>query len=674
MISDGQRVNAAVTNAAFLSKTAATTATVAAVTISNTTQSTDKDTGALIIEGGVGVEKNLNVGGALAVTGAAAITGNLTVTGDLTINGTNTTLNTSVIESEDNNILLNKGGNDASAESGGVDVVRTSDNGAFRFDSSLTSKWKLGLASAMYEVLVAGLAQTISGIKTFTAALGLAEVSTPATPSAGYRKLYAKTDGFYGLDSSGNEIKLGEGAYESYATAGGTKTLTAASAKYLFLTGSNTIETRLPATTALVNGNTWVIQNDSSVVQEVCASTAYDIAFLRPKSRITMTCINNSIDLPASWSFYYDPSQEDYTDIATTGGTIALAFATSPRQIRFTGTNTQTVTLPLGTGFFGSLNVKGDGFLIINESTGALTVNNYTGSLLKTVAPGESYFFVVVATGTNDGFAVASGYGNWVTPTGTQTLTNKDLDGGTASNTSRITIPKAAKATLDALTRKEGTIVYASDTNTPYFDDGTTLIAPLINPMTTGGDIIYGGASGVPTRLANGTAGQVLQSNGTTVAPSWQTSKTLIQNLNFTTGAVATGTTQIPADDTIPQITEGDEYMTLAITPTSATSILEVTVVHHASSNVGGQFMTVALFQDAVANALAVGNSFMPTGTTLANTTFTFRMTSGTTSTITFRVRSGTSGATTVTFNGSSGGRYFGGKLASSITIKEYAP
>lgn len=56
-----------------------------------------------------------------------------------------------------------------------------------------------------------------------------------------------------------------------------------------------------------------------------------------------------------------------------------------------------------------------------------------------------------------------------------QVITNKDIDGGTASNTSRITIPKAAKATLDGLTRKEGTIVYASDTNTLYADDGTTL-------------------------------------------------------------------------------------------------------------------------------------------------------------------------------------------------------
>jgi hypothetical protein len=49
----------------------------------------------------------------------------------------------------------------------------------------------------------------------------------------------------------------------------------------------------------------------------------------------------------------------------------------------------------------------------------------------------------------------------------------------------------------------------------------TYLINGMTNPMTTGGDIIYGGSSGAPTRLANGTAGQILQSNGTTLAPSW---------------------------------------------------------------------------------------------------------------------------------------------------------
>lgn len=61
-----------------------------------------------------------------------------------------------------------------------------------------------------------------------------------------------------------------------------------------------------------------------------------------------------------------------------------------------------------------------------------------------------------------------------------------------------------------------GTVTQTGDTvNVTVSGSGMT------NPMTTGGDIIYGGASGTPTRLANGTAGQVLQSNGTTLAPSW---------------------------------------------------------------------------------------------------------------------------------------------------------
>jgi hypothetical protein len=42
-----------------------------------------------------------------------------------------------------------------------------------------------------------------------------------------------------------------------------------------------------------------------------------------------------------------------------------------------------------------------------------------------------------------------------------------------------------------------------------------------LSPMTTGGDLIYGGASGAATRLANGPATYVLTSNGTTLAPTW---------------------------------------------------------------------------------------------------------------------------------------------------------
>ncbi len=56
-------------------------------------------------------------------------------------------------------------------------------------------------------------------------------------------------------------------------------------------------------------------------------------------------------------------------------------------------------------------------------------------------------------------------------------IKNADVQGGTASNTSRITVPKAATATLDGLTRKEGTVVFDSTTKKLKVDNGTTLAA-----------------------------------------------------------------------------------------------------------------------------------------------------------------------------------------------------
>jgi hypothetical protein len=42
-----------------------------------------------------------------------------------------------------------------------------------------------------------------------------------------------------------------------------------------------------------------------------------------------------------------------------------------------------------------------------------------------------------------------------------------------------------------------------------------------LSPMSAGGDLIYGGASGTGTVLHNGSSGQLLMSNGSTSPPSW---------------------------------------------------------------------------------------------------------------------------------------------------------
>ena len=62
-------------------------------------------------------------------------------------------------------------------------------------------------------------------------------------------------------------------------------------------------------------------------------------------------------------------------------------------------------------------------------------------------------------------------------------------------------------------------------------------LTSMSNPMTAQGDVIYGGASGTPTRLAKGTAGQVLTMNSGATAPEWQTpsgGKLYLQSFFFT--------------------------------------------------------------------------------------------------------------------------------------------
>ena len=56
-------------------------------TIGGTTESTSKDTGCLVLEGGLGVEKNTNIGGSLGVTGNSTVSGNSSVGGNSIISG-----------------------------------------------------------------------------------------------------------------------------------------------------------------------------------------------------------------------------------------------------------------------------------------------------------------------------------------------------------------------------------------------------------------------------------------------------------------------------------------------------------------------------------------------------------------------------------------------------------
>jgi hypothetical protein len=85
---------------------------------------------------------------------------------------------------------------------------------------------------------------------------------------------------------------------------------------------------------------------------------------------------------------------------------------------------------------------------------------------------------------------------------------------------------------------------YQSGTNTTSFYTASqllTAIGAFANPMTTVGDLIVGGTSGAPGRLAAGTSTYVLTANGAGVAPTWQAASGGGCSNNCTIGTTAVG-------------------------------------------------------------------------------------------------------------------------------------
>ena len=138
---------------------------------------------------------------------------------------------------------------------------------------------------------------------------------------------------------------------------------------------------------------------------------------------------------------------------------------------------------------------------------------------------------------------------------------------------------------------------------------------------------------------------------------------------------VSSGTGSFPYDATIPQISEGREIFTQAITPASASNLLKIEVACQGSISNHAQYI-IALFQDSTANALAVSRTRADAqqAVHLQNITMMHMMVSGTTSATTFRVRMGAYSGTSYLNEATNNTGAYGGKCNSGIVITEYEP
>lgn len=150
-------------------------------------------------------------------------------------------------------------------------------------------------------------------------------------------------------------------------------------------------------------------------------------------------------------------------------------------------------------------------------------------------------------------------------------------------------------------------------------------------------------------------------------------SGSVVQRLVSADTAAANGTTVIPVDNSIPQSGEGTQFMSLAITPRHAADLLLITHVgQYASSVAGNDPITVALFQDSTANALAATATSKAVAGDMITIPLMYMMQAGTTSATTFKIRAGSETAGTTYFNSENGGtRVFGGVAGSGLAITE---
>jgi len=293
----------------------------------------------------------------------------------------------------------------------------------------------------------------------------------------------------------------------------------------------------------------------------------------------------------------------------------------------------------------------------VAPSTGAFAVNAIgTPNMSVRVTNGYAYVTATPTGGTSQTFRVSMDATEDVTIAANAT-------GGTRYDWIYLKLD-ADKLVNPAVAADDVFTLAQSRSTSASTDNGT--------PPTYGYAIAVVTVANGATSITNGNITDSRVQTGAKTTSAQAASGMAVQSASVVYSSVATGTTILPLDDTIPQNTEGDQYMTLAITPKSATNTLIIDVQATAANSAAAYNLCCALFQDSTAGALAAQAIYSPTAGGSVSFKITHTMTAGTTSATTFKVRIGANVAGTTSFNGQAGARIFGAISKSAIVITEY--
>jgi hypothetical protein len=246
---------------------------------------------------------------------------------------------------------------------------------------------------------------------------------------------------------------------------------------------------------------------------------------------VTTSSGANSVVLrDANQNIYANAIDDGYTNVAASGTQITLT-AASNRRFTITGSGGQVIKLPDATTLVNGAIFEFDN----NQSSGAITVNNNSNTLVASIPSG--------GIGRVDLLSNSIAAGSWdkhdLTPANVSWSTNTlDYPGSITSAT------------------WNGNAVAINRGGTGQATASAAFNA--LSPLTTAGDVLYGGTSGAGTRLAIGTAGQVLTVNAGATAPQWSTptNGTVTSVAALTLGTTGTDlSSSVATNTTTPVIT-----------------------------------------------------------------------------------------------------------------------
>jgi len=467
--------------------------------------------------GGTGVNNGsstITIGGNVTFSGAYTFSGTLTGTTAITFPTSGTLLNTALTT---NHIYVGTAGvatdtamsGDATIVSGGALTLATVNTNTGSWGSAtqvpqFTVNGK-GLITAVANVTISGTSPVGSSLT--SADIWVGNASNTAQPVA----------------ISGDISLTNSGVTSLVATSNSTLTT---------LSGLTTASSL--ASVGTITSGTW---NGTTV------------AVNHGGTGVTSVTIAPTASAWAGWDANKNMSANNFlpsfTSTATAAGTTTLTVGSTYYQA-FTGTTTQTVQMPVT-----STLVLGQSWEIINESTGAVTVQSSGSNTITVLAANtQNVVTCVLLTGTTAAsWTVVSG----TSPVGSS-LTSGDIWVGNASNTAQqvavsgdATLSNAGALTLATVNASSGSTTLStittnakglvtSNTTGNLTGDVTSVgLATTYNnvvPLTKGGTnatlsastggIFYSTSSQGAILAGSSTAFQMLQS-GATAAPTWST-------------------------------------------------------------------------------------------------------------------------------------------------------